>query len=138
MSRKPSGRVLNLMPIRFAQLVGRYRLVASPELLAFVERTFVEPAPEADRAAIRAEALAEAAAAELVIEPDGTVISRAGAAEFYRISLKIESDPVAELRFEKAPGQAVTLRVLDADTLVAIQPGKPDALFARDVAHRGP
>lgn len=120
-----------MMPFRFAELVGHYRLVVSSELLAFVERTFVEPAPEPDRAAIRAEALAEAAAAELVIEPDGTVISRAGAAEFYRIPLQIFTDLREELHFEKAPGKAVTLRLLDADTLLAVQPGKPNALFAR-------
>jgi len=126
------------MPFHFAQLVGRYRLVVSPELLAFVERTFVEPAPEPERAAIRADALAEAAAAELVVEPDGTVISRAGAAEFYRIALEIAADPVEELRFEKAPGQAVTLRPLDADTLLAIQPGKPNAVFARAAGERLP
>jgi len=49
-------------------------------LLAFIEQAFVKPAPEAERPAIRAEALAEAAAGELVIEPNGTVVSRAGAA----------------------------------------------------------
>jgi hypothetical protein len=119
------------MHFRFAQLVGRYRLVVSAELLAFVERTFVEPAPEAERAAIRAEALAEAAAAEVVIEPDGTVISRAGIAEFYRISLGIFTDSREELQFEKTPGQAVSLRLLDPDTLLAVQPGKPNAVLAR-------
>lgn len=126
-----SGAFLDVMPFRFAELVGRYRLVVSPELLAFVERTFVEPAPEPQRAAVRAEALAEAAAAELLIEPNGTVISRAGAAEFYRISFEIFTDSRQELHFEKAPGQAVTLRLLDADTLLAVQPGKPNAAFAR-------
>jgi hypothetical protein len=118
------------MPFRFAQLVGNYRLVVSPELLAFVERTFVEPAPEPQRASVRAEALAEAEAAELLIEPDGTVISRAGAAEFFRIQLRFEGS-VEELQFEKAPGQSVTLRLLDANTLLAVQAGKPQAVFAR-------
>jgi hypothetical protein len=118
------------MPFGFAQLVGNFRLVVSPELLAFVERTFVEPAPEPERANIRAEALAEAHAAELVIEPDGTIISRAGAAEFYRSQLRFEG-LVEELLFEKAPGQSVTLRLLDANTLLAIQAGKPQVVFAR-------
>jgi hypothetical protein len=118
------------MPWTLAQLVGRYRLLVSEELLAFVERTFVEPAPEPERAAIRADALAEAAAAELVIEPDGTVISRAGAVEFYRIQLKI-AGAVEQVRFEKAPGQSVALRLLDPNTLQAVQPGKPDAVFVR-------
>jgi hypothetical protein len=126
------------MPFRFAQLVGRYRLVVSPELLAFVERTFVEPAPEPERAANRAEALAEAAAAELLIQADGVVISRAGAAVFYRIRLEVDAGQLDELCFEKAPGQAVTLQLLDPDTLLAIQPGKPNAVFARATGERLP
>ena len=125
------------MPFHFARRVGRYRLVVSDELLAFVERTFVAPAPEPDRARVRAEALAEAAAAELLIEPDGTVISRAGTVEFYRIRFDLTAD-VADLQFEKAPGQSVTLRPLDSDTLLAIQPGKPNALFARAAGSRLP
>jgi hypothetical protein len=126
------------MPFRFPQLVGRYRLVVSDELLAFVERTFVEPAPPSERAAIRAEARAEAAAAELVIEPDGTVISRAGTAEFYRIRLDVQTGDLDELGFDKAPGQSVTLRLLEPDTLLAVQPGKPNVVFARDPASRLP
>lgn len=126
------------MPFHFSELVGRYRLVVSDELLAFVERTFVEPAAEPDRARVRAEALAEAAVAELRIEPDGTVSSRAGAVEFYRIRLGFTAGEVAELQFEKAPGQSVTLRRLDADTLLAIQPGKPNALFTRAAGSRLP
>ena len=126
------------MQFRFAQLVGLYRLVVSEELLAFVERTFVAPAAEAERAAIRAEALEEAAAAELVIEPDGTIISRAGAAEFYRIRLDAGEGDVAAVRFDKAPGQSVTLRLLDPDTLLAVQPGKPNAVFTRVLGWRLP
>lgn len=125
------------MPFHFAQLVGRYRLLVSDELLAFVEGTFVAPAPEPERAAIRAEALAEAAAAELVIEPDGVIISRAGANEFYRIRLEI-TGLVEQIVFEKAPGQPVTLRLLDPDTLLAVQPHKPNAVFVRDEASRLP
>jgi hypothetical protein len=119
------------MPFHFAQLVGHYRLVVSPELLEFVERTFVEPAPPGEQAAIRAEALAEAAAAQLVIEPDGTLISRTDAAELYRILLEIPQNLVEELSFEKAPGHVVTLRLLDANRLLAEQPGKPNAVFER-------
>jgi len=119
------------MHFRFSEIAGLYRLVLSPELLEFVERTFVEPAPASERAAIRAAALAEAAAAELVIDPDGTVVSRAGATAFYRISLEAPEGAVEELSFEKAPGQAVTLRLLDSERLLAIQPGKPGAVFTR-------
>ena len=120
------------MTFSFAQLVGRYSLVVSPELLAFVERTFIDPAPVTEREAVRAEALAEAAAAQLVIEPDGTLISRAGAVEFYRIQLPAGPGRLEQLAFEKAPGQSVVLRMLDADTVVAAQPGKPDAVFRRE------
>jgi hypothetical protein len=121
------------MLFRFSQLVGRYRLRVSEELLAFIERTFVAPAPEPERAAIRAEAIAEAQAAELVIEPDGVVISRAGATEFFRIRLEIP-ELFEEIELEKAPGQPVVLRFLDPDTLLAVQPGKPNAVFVRDRA----
>ena len=119
------------MAFRFAQLVGNYRLVVSPALVAFIERAFVEPTPAAQQAAIRAEALAEAAAAELVVQADGTIISRAGAVEFYRIQLELVAGHVEQLAFEKAPGQGVVLRLLDADTLVALQAGKPEAIFRR-------
>ena len=120
------------MPFRFAQLVGSYRLVVSAELLAFIECAFVAPAPAAEQAAIRAEALAEAAAAQLIIEADGTISSRAGAAEFYRIEVIVgEEGQLEQLAFEKAPGHGVVLRMLDADTLVAAQADKPDAIFRR-------
>src|SRR5688500_8612209 len=102
---------------------GRYRLVIADTLLAFIERSFVEPAPEPERARIRAEALAEAEAAELEIRPDGTIVSRAGAHEFYRAQLPV-ADQVTELTFEKAPGQRVTLRLCDDGSLLAIQPDK--------------
>ena len=119
------------MTFHFADLVGRYRLLVSPELLSFVERAFVEPAPEAERAAIRAEALAEAAAAELELQANGTLISRAGPVEFYRIQLAVAEGLLEQLVFEKAPGQGVVLRMLNADTVVAVQAGKPDAVFLR-------
>ena len=119
------------MIFRFAELVGNYGLVVSPELLAFIERAFVEPAPAADRAAIRAEALAEAAAAQLIIGADGTLVSRAGTAEFYRIQLAVGDDRLEQLAFEKAPGHGVVLSMRDADTVVAAQTGKPDAVFRR-------
>jgi hypothetical protein len=120
------------MVFRFAQLVGSYRLVVSADLLAFIERAFVEPAPASEQAAIRAEALAEAGAAQLVVQADGTLISRAGAAEFYRVQLSAADGEVEQLAFEKAPDQGVVLRMIEADTLVAAQKGKPDAVFRRE------
>ena len=126
------------MPFRFPELVGRYRLVVSAELLAFVERTFVEPAPEPERSRIRQEAWAEASAAELWIEPDGTVVSRAGTQEFYRIRLTIPEGLVDELVFDKAPGQSVRLSLRTADTVIALQAAKPPALFARQPGGQAP
>jgi hypothetical protein len=119
------------MPFRFKDLIGRYRLVVSDELRAFIERAFVAPAPAADQENIRREALHEAALAELELLPDGTMISRAGAAEFYRLRLPVTDDFLHELAFEKAPGQPVTLTLRDANTLVALQPNKPEAVFVR-------
>ena len=120
------------MPFRFAQLVGNYRLVVSAELLSFIEQVFVAPAPAAERAAIRAEALAEAASAAFIVQADGTLISRAGAVEFYRIQLSPVDGEVEELAFEKTPGQRVVLRMRDLNTLVAAQAGKPEAVFRRE------
>jgi hypothetical protein len=51
---------------RFADLVGRYRLVVTDELREFVERAFVAPAPANERERIRGEAIDEAKRAELV------------------------------------------------------------------------
>ena len=55
------------MGFHFPDIVGRYRFVVSPEVLEFVERAFVEKAPVEERDQIRAEALAEAAAAEFEV-----------------------------------------------------------------------
>ena len=118
------------MTTPFRDFVGRYRLVVSDALLAFIENAFVAPAPEHERAAIRAEALAEAAAAELEIHPDGTLISRAGSREFYRVQLPIPS-PDTDFTFEKAPGHRVTLELLADGSLHALQPNRPPATFRR-------
>jgi hypothetical protein len=64
-------------------------------------------------------------------EPDGTLSSRAGTVEFYRVSLAFATGPLDELNFEKAPGQRVTLHLLDPDRLLAVQAGKPNAVFVR-------
>lgn len=121
------------MPFRFGDLVGRYRLVVSPELLGFVERAFVESAPVEQRDAVRAEALAEATAAEFELTPDGFAISRAGAQEFYRVELPMNDDLHEELRFRKPDGGEVILTLGAPGELVAHQPGtgKPPAAFRR-------
>jgi hypothetical protein len=119
------------MLFRFRELVGRYSLVVSDELRDFIERAFVAPAAEPDRERIRQEALREAALAEVEIEADGTLISRAGAAEFYRLKLAVTDERLFSLAFEKAPGKAVSLSLRDVNTLVAVQPGQPEAVFVR-------
>ena len=110
---------------------GTYRPVVTEELLAFVEATFVEPAPEAEREAVRRAALSELAGAELVLEADGTLISRSEGTEFLRVRLPDGAIDAPHTSFEKAPGVRVTLRRLDADTLVAEQAGKPAITFRK-------
>src|SRR5687768_9205047 len=104
-----SSRNPPLMPFTFAHLVGTYRLVLTPELVAFIERTFVEPARPADRDHVRRAALEEARLAELVVEPDGTIVSRAGAQEFYRVRASFDDRAYERFELEKAPGMPVAL-----------------------------
>ena len=129
------------MTFRFAELVGRYRLVVTDALLEFVERALVEPSPASDRERIRREALDEAERAELLIGEDGTIVSRAGDDEFYRVKVPIGDGELDALHFEKPAmarsaasnlgEQGVTLVLTDPDRLVAHQPGKPPAEFRR-------
>jgi len=123
------------MTFRFVQLVGRYRLVVTSELLLFIERTFIEPLPVAEREAARSEAIAEANAAELELTAEGVFISRSGGQEFFRVNLGLDLADHEQLDFEKAPGQRVTLRPLNQDTLLATQPGRPATEFRRVQSH---
>jgi len=115
----------------FAGLVGRYRLVVTPELLEFVEERFVRSAPSDRREQVRSEALAEAQAAELELHPDGTVESLAGEQSFFRVQVDWSSAPEGLGRFEKPGGVRVTLRVDERGGLIASQAGKPDSAFVR-------
>lgn len=129
------------MTFRFADLVGRYRLVVTDELRDFVERAFVEKAPANERERIRRDALDEAEKAELVIDADGTIASRSGDDEFYRVKVPVHEGELDALHFEKpatapnavsSPGpQGVTLVLVDSDRLVAHQADKPAAEFRR-------
>jgi hypothetical protein len=114
-----------------AAFAGRYRLEVSPELLAFIERTFVEPALPEARAAARIEALREMEGAELVLEPDGTLVSHSQGQEFLRVVLDVTALTRGSVVFEKAPGVSVTLTRLDADTWITLQAGKPPLRFRR-------
>jgi hypothetical protein len=121
------------MTFRFAEVVGTYRLVVTSELLQFIERAFVEPLPVAEREGARGEALAEANAAEIEFTADGVFISRAGGQEFFRVRLDLNLNltDYDQLDFEKTRGQRVTVRPLNKDTLLVVQPGKPPAEFRR-------
>ena len=116
---------------QIAELSGTYRLVVSDELLAFIERRFVEPAPASEREAVRAEALREAAGAEIEIQADGTFVSRSHGQEFYRILLAPALTDDGEVSFQKPGGPLVTLRFLGRKTILALQDGKPPATFER-------
>ena len=119
------------MTFRFTEVVGTYRLVVTSELLMFIERTFVEPLPVAEREGARGEALAEANAAEIELTADGVFISRSGGQEFFRVRLDLSLTDHEQLDFEKAPGERVTLQPLNKDTLLAMQPGRPPSEFRR-------
>ena len=119
------------MTFRFAELVGAYRLVVTSDLRMFIERTFVEPLPVAERDARRAEALAEASAAQIEFTPDGFFVSRSGAQVIFRVRLNLDLTDHDQLNFEKSPGQRVTIRRLNEDTLIALQPSRPPAEFRR-------
>ena len=114
------------MTVRFADFVGRYRLVVSAALLEFVERMFVEPS---ERQRARKEALDEAHHSELLIDLNGTITSRAGDREFYRVKVAAGNAEIDALRFEKAPSMPVTLVLAPPDRLIAHQPNKPPAEF---------
>jgi hypothetical protein len=119
------------MASHFEDFVGRYALVVDPALLDFIERTFVDPVPEGRRAAARKEALDEARAATLEIGADGSVVSRAGEETLYRAQLVVGQGTIDELTLEKPGGAHVTLRLLDARTLLAAQEGRPLLTFER-------
>jgi hypothetical protein len=110
---------------------GRFRAVPSPELLEFIERTFVLPAPEDEREAVRREALDELTAAELELVPGDQVVSRAGEQEFVRVQLPPGATQAAAFSFEKAPGVGVRIERPSPDILVARQDGKPTIEFRR-------
>jgi hypothetical protein len=119
------------MPFHFAELVGRYHLHVTDELVEFIEQAFVAPAPPGERERVRREALEEARAAELEIFADGTIVSRAGTREFYRVRTTPGVHTYERFEFEKAPGKPVSLVLEDSGRLFAHQPNKPIAEFGR-------
>jgi hypothetical protein len=118
---------------RFLDLVGRYRLEVTDELLAFMERLFVDAAPASERGRVRNDALLEATGAELEAYPDGTLVSRSGVQEFFRVKMDPNGAELDELSFEKSAGVPVRLEMRDADTVIAHQAGKLTVVFRRVV-----
>jgi len=110
---------------------GRFRAVSSPELLDFIERTFVLPAPEGARDQLRQEALDELTAAELELVAGDQVVSRVGEQVFVQVQLPSGRTQAATFTFEKAPGVVVRIERQGPDLLVAFQPGKPAIEFRR-------
>jgi hypothetical protein len=119
------------MKFRFQDLVGRYRLELTDELRAFIERVFVDVAPASERAAVREEALREATGSELEAYADGTLVSRSGGQEFFRVKVDPDGAELSELAFEKSAGVSVRLEMRDANTVIAHQAGKLTVLFRR-------
>jgi hypothetical protein len=117
---------------------GRYRAVSSAELLEWIERTFVLPAAEPDRAAIRREALEELTLAELELVPGDQVVSRAGEQEWVRVQLPAGATQAASFTFDKAPGVTVRIERPSDDLLLAFQVGKPAIQFRRVEVDRAP
>jgi hypothetical protein len=115
----------------FRDLVGRYRLEVTDELRAFIERVFVDMAPASERGAVRDEALREALGSELEAYADGTLVSRSGGQEFFRVQVDRDVASLDELSFEKSAGVAVRLEMRDADTVIAHQSGKLTVVFRR-------
>jgi hypothetical protein len=115
----------------FSDLVGCYRLEVTEELLEFIERVFVDPAPPTEREAVRAEARQEASGAELEALSDGTVVSRSQGQEFYRVKVDPGAAELEQLDFEKSAGVSVRLEMRDRDTVVAHQAGKLTVVFRR-------
>jgi len=49
----------------------------------------------------------------------------------FRVRLNLDLTDHDQLNFEKSPGERVTVRRLDDNTLIALQPGRPPAEFRR-------
>jgi hypothetical protein len=108
--------------------VGRYRLVYSPELREWYEASIRADAEnEAEVEDALAEADREAQLAEVTIAAGGTICSRAGDVEFYRVPVAIAGERAT---FVKPTGAHVTLE-LDPRGIVAHEPGKPPMRFDR-------
>lgn len=110
---------------------GTFAAQSSSELLGWIERTFVLPAPVERRDEVRAEALAELTAAELELIPGDQVVSRSGGREWVRVTLPAGAAGAASFTFEKAPGVIVQIRRHGPDLVVAMQDGKPAIEFRR-------
>ncbi len=118
---------------RYAELVGRWRLRVTEEFREFVGRSVREHAPAHLAEAARREALHEAEGAEFELCADGRFVSRSHGVELLsaKVEVEREREPMRVLAFEKAPGQRVEMRLVDANEVRVLQAGKPEMAFER-------
>lgn len=131
LSRGAQTRVVSFMKFRFADLVGRYRLIVSAEILDFIERAFVSVAPLPEQEQVRQAALSDASSAEIEFLPDGAFISRESGQVLLTRLLEIDDSEREHWEFEKAPGQRVRVERLADGSLSIRQPERPLAQFRR-------
>lgn len=82
--------------------------------------------PELDAAL--AEVIAEAQSARIEITEDGLIASRALGKEYYRVPFELRP---GGFQFKKPDGPIVEVTQPDADTVVAVETGKPTMTFRR-------
>jgi hypothetical protein len=116
---------------RYAELVGRWRLRVTEEFREFVARSVRERAPAYLAEAALREALHEAEGAEFELCADGRFVSRSHGVELLSAEVDVGREPMLVLAFEKAPGQRVEMRLVDANEVRVLQTGKPEMAFER-------
>lgn len=108
---------------------GRFRPVSSPALLAWIERAFVESAPPAAQADVRAQALEELLAAEIELIVQDEFVSRSNGVEWYRISLPPGTVARGAFEFTKPSGVTVRMEWQALGCWIAQEPDKPAIMF---------
>jgi hypothetical protein len=107
---------------------GRFQPQLSPELLDWIESSFVDNAPPEQREAVRLEAIRELSEAELELVQGDVVISRSGSREWFRVQLSLGSVLRPAFEFQKNDGTIVQVERKGA-CLIARQAGRPPIRF---------